>query len=99
MLQDFPVRIESRPRVALFAYDNATFVVESYRDAPEAVTIALKGAGRRLVDLSTGQAVVTAPQAQPQPAEPGRRARVAPDESRFTATIQPHAYQVFRIQG
>lgn len=94
LMQDFPVRIESQSRVALFAYDNSTFVVESYRDAPEAVTIALKGAGRRLTNLSTGQVVAPAAEEAQRPA---RRSRGAPEETRFETTIQPHSYQVFRI--
>ena len=92
---DFPVRIESQSRVALFAYDNDAFVVESYRATPEPVIIALPGAGRRLRDLSTGEAVpALAPVVDPHP----RRADLARPETRFAVTVAPHSYQVFKLE-
>jgi hypothetical protein len=100
LMADFPVRIESQSRVALFAYDNSTFVVESFRDAPETVTIAVAGAGRRLTNLSTGQAVAATTTNEGEDGRRVYRARLpGPDRTRFTATIQPHSYQVFRAEN
>ena len=39
VLGDFPVRMEGPNKVSLFAYDNHTFVVESYLDHPATVTV------------------------------------------------------------
>jgi hypothetical protein len=39
IMGDFPVRIEARAQVSLFAYDNGTFIVESFRDQPADVRI------------------------------------------------------------
>jgi hypothetical protein len=86
----------------MFAYDNGTFVVESFRDAPETVTIVANGLGRKVMDLSTGQPaalVAGAAAAPPTPLSPARRARPAPQETRFTVTIAPHSYQVFRLEN
>ncbi len=52
--QDFPVRIEAPSRVALFAYDNDTFVVESFLPQEADVRIAVAGEGRHLRNLTTG---------------------------------------------
>jgi hypothetical protein len=99
--EDFPVRIESQSRVALFAYDNGTFVVESYRDAPEPVTIAVEGAGKRLTDLSTDQPVSAL--ASAEEGHPGGRFYKArqpgPERTEFKVTIAPHSYQVFKVEN
>jgi hypothetical protein len=55
--RDFPVRLDAPDRVSLFAYDNGTFVVQSFRDDDTAVNLSLLGEGVRLRDLSSGKLV------------------------------------------
>jgi hypothetical protein len=55
--QDLPVRIDSPPQVSLFAYDNDTFVIQSFRADDASVTIR-PGAGHGTVyDAVSGKAV------------------------------------------
>src|SRR5262249_21868089 len=40
---DFPVRIDAPSGVSLFAYDNGTFVIESFRHEPTDVRVSIAG--------------------------------------------------------
>jgi hypothetical protein len=93
---DFPVRIDSDPHVSLFAYDNGTFVVESFRATPSQVNLQVSGAGKKLRDLLTGEALVPT---APRPAAPLRRQVIEPPMSEFPVTIEPHSFRVFQIEG
>ncbi|MBB6249469.1 hypothetical protein [Nitrospirillum iridis] len=94
--RDFPVRLDSPDHVSLFAYDNGTFVVESFRDQPVTVTLSLLGQGVHLRNLSTDQAVASAA-VDAKAADRWKRDGV-PARTDFAATVQPHSYQVFKIE-
>jgi hypothetical protein len=91
---DFPVRIESEPHVSLFAYDNGTFVVQSFRSEPTTVTVVLPGAGKTLADLSSGTAL---PGHGPAPPPATRRVAPLPPQTRFEVSLPPHSFRAFRI--
>src|ERR1019366_10771986 len=57
LLNDFPVSIDAPSKVALCAYDNQAFVVESYLDAPATVTVSISGIGTQLRDLTNGKLI------------------------------------------
>ncbi|HJT23490.1 MAG TPA: hypothetical protein VJ873_02885, partial [bacterium] len=59
--EDFPVRIDSPAQVALFAYDNNSFVVESFRAEPCDVTITLPGADGKVKDAVTNESLTPLP--------------------------------------
>ncbi|QNQ07623.1 hypothetical protein H3Z74_12375 [Sphingomonas alpina] len=85
---DMPVMIEAPAHVSLFAYDNDTFVVQSFRG--ETTPVAVHAAGRQLVELPSGTIVsATAPIAG--------SATAAPDRADFALTLPPHSFRVFRI--
>jgi hypothetical protein len=79
-MSDLPVRVESPAQVALFLYDNDSFIVESFQQQGSQVTIVTDPRITRLRDLRSGQ--VLAGQA--------RGARMT-----FDTPIQPHSYRVF----
>ncbi len=86
---DLPVRVDAPAQVALFAYDNDTVIVESFR--PEVTDIALIGragvTGMR--DLLTGDELE---------GEPVLDWRGEPTgTTRFPAQIGPHMFRVFRF--
>jgi hypothetical protein len=90
------LRIDSPPQVSLFAYDNSTFVIESFRADDAAVTIHLPAADKTVRDAVNGKAFeVAAPQAVAQ----SRGRYAAPAETRVAVTIPPHSYRVFRIDN
>lgn len=89
LMGDFPVRIEAPAKVSLFAYDNGTFIVESFRDQPVDVTILLP-AGSAMNNLVTGNRLTELPSAK-GPQETAN----APRLSAYGVKVQPHSYQVF----
>lgn len=97
VLGDLFVRMDGPGEVALFAYDNDTFVVQSFRDAPAEVRLSLTGQPARLKNLVTGAAV------EPKPDAPVDRRRRSADEGpprrEFDVTLQPHSYAVFAAEG
>ena len=94
--QDFPVRIESPPEVALYAYDNGAFVVESFRRDDSEVTVSVVGEHVKLKNAMTGEA----PKELVQTADPGETRRLrdglaGPARTRFKIAVPPHSYLVF----
>ena len=77
-----PVRIDSPNPVSLFAYDNGTFIVESFMAQPAVVTVTVPGVNAKLRNLLTG--------ATPTGTNSG-------SESQFSVEIEPHSYQVFEV--
>jgi hypothetical protein len=92
LLAKFPLRIDAPARVSLFAYDNRTLIVESYRASPATVRIFVKSGASRLEDLVSGQAVLPSPDITPGPA-PGEGG-----ERSFIVRLAPHSYRAFAIQ-
>ena len=95
--RDFPVQLDAPPLVSLFAYDNDTFVVESFKAGTAEVNISIAGANMKLRDVTTGKLV--AMQKPPKVApDPRRRAYQEPSRTVFPVKIAPHSYQVYKIE-
>ena len=94
VMRGFPVRLDGPAQVALFAYDNHTFIVESYLPAETDVKVSLTGNFTRLKNLVTGE--VLAGQAPTQ----GRGRWRDVEESRMTFNLHlpPHSYAVFAAE-
>ena len=92
LLERFALRIDAPALVSLFAYDNRSFVVESYRDAPATVRVFVKGAAAKLQDLASGQTVLPSPQVSPG-AAPGEG-----HETSFLVRLPPHSFRAFAIR-
>lgn len=87
-------RFEGPAKIALFEYDNRTFVVQSFLDAPSQAVVALSGEASAVRDLTTGE--VIKPEAQP-PRD--RRWPVIDPRTRFTLRLPPHSYRAFAVEG
>jgi hypothetical protein len=81
VMSDFPVRVDGPAQVALFAYDNNTFIVESYLPTETEVKISTAGEFGKLRNLVTGEII-----------ESGNRNR---GMNRFQVKLSPHSYAVF----
>jgi hypothetical protein len=57
VLRGFPVRVDGPSQIALFAYDNNTFIVESFLPGETDVKISVPGDFTRLKNLSTGEII------------------------------------------
>lgn len=90
-----PVRVHSPAGVALFTYDNGSFIVQSFRDEPATITISLSGQSAVLLD-QLGAAVPPSP----LPIDPGAPGASLKDDPRteYSVTILPHSFQVYRRQ-
>jgi hypothetical protein len=92
VLRGFPVRLDGPGQVALFAYDNNAFIVESYLAGQTDVKISLTGDFSKLTNLVTGEIVTR------QPAEPNRDHRARNQNSSpatFLVRVPPHSYFAF----
>ena len=91
VMGDFPVRIEAPAKVSLFAYDNGSFIIESFRDEPAAVTL-LVPQGSSVTNLVTGERLTEATGGQPPQDANARHG------SGFKVEVQPHSYMVFTVK-
>lgn len=96
---DLPMQLEGPSQVSLMEYDNGTFVVESYRNAPVSIRISTAGADKQIRNLVTNEVVSAS--APPQPTIIGfhNSAPAGPPRSSFELTILPHSYQAFAIEA
>jgi hypothetical protein len=95
IMRGFPVRLDGPAQVALFPYDNQTFVVESYLPMETDVKISVTGDAMHLKNLVTGEEVT----GKAPPERPFWQ-RQNDDEKRntFTVHLAPHSYEVFKIE-
>ena len=96
LMQGFPVRLDGPSHVALFAYDNRTFIAENYRDTEAAVRIGVTGNSTQLRNLVTGE---TIPRQAAAGFGFGRGGRGGLESrTEFTIHLQPHSYAAFAIE-
>jgi hypothetical protein len=94
VLRDFPVIADAPAQTSLFAYDNHSFIIESYLPTPSYVTLEVAGGFTHLRDLQTGQILT----GRPRPANFGpstrpNRAPTGPPRQFFTIQLAPHSYE------
>ncbi|MDR3219287.1 MAG: hypothetical protein LBU22_10020 [Dysgonamonadaceae bacterium] len=104
--KDIDVRIEAPVKVSLFAYDNGTFIVESFRDEPVTIKIITGRDVEKLTDLVANTVYEKLPSPRPAFAFPAGMelpegfdmSAFIPggNTSSFRVTIPPHSYKVFK---
>ena len=80
LCRDLYVRLEAPSQVSLFTYDNDTFIVESFREASDAVRLVCDRRIAKLRDLVTGRELVGQPRG---------------DRMVFDTVVRPGAYSVY----
>jgi len=98
-MQDFPVRLDAPDLVSMFAYDNGTFIAESFRNTPAAAKIIVPRLGAKVRDVATGKLLAAEPPAKPIIAPGGWRRIEPPKQTVFPVSLEPHSYKVYRIEG
>ncbi len=88
VMGDFPVSIDAPGKVSLMAYDNNTFVVESFRDEPVKATVTAEGTLARIRDLTSGAEVDGSPVAL-------WRGRPTTPRTTFQIEVPPHSFVAF----
>ncbi|HZI32469.1 MAG TPA: hypothetical protein VFF11_09005, partial [Candidatus Binatia bacterium] len=93
VMRGFPVRVDGSAQVALFAYDNGTFIVQNFSATAADVKISTLGNGTRLKNLVTGEIL----NGELPPVRPPweRQRENVERRATFTAHLQPHSYAVF----
>lgn len=79
----YPVSLDAGAKVALFTYDNDTFVVESFLPYPEDVKITIDRPGAKLLDLISGKVIEGNP---------------IGNTVEFLVNLQQASYKAFRIE-
>lgn len=88
ILSGFPFILDAPSKVSLFAYDNHTFVVESFLDTPTEVIVNPSGASQRIRNLATGEQIDGKAAANPH--GPRRASSIG-----FHITLEPHSFLAF----
>lgn len=92
LLDGFPILVDAPSKVALFAYDNNTFVVESYLDESTQATVSTLGLATHLRNLATGELIeLKAPATRTSQ----RRHGSQPPHSEFQIVLPPHSFAAF----
>lgn len=100
LLADFPVRIDAPALVSLFAYDNGTLAVESFRDAASTSTVIVPGANVKLRDLKSGQLIAAKAPPKPPALESRRRRgqQAEPPTTMFPIALEAHSWRTYKIE-
>jgi len=86
LLAGFPFTIDAPAKVSLFAYDNQSFVLESYLDTPTTVVVsAATGPATHLRNLTTGEVI------EGKPAAPNYGSRHQA-RAEFRISLLPHSF-------
>jgi hypothetical protein len=104
IMTGFPVKLDGPSKVALFAYDNNTFIVESYLPTETDVRISLTGSSTKIRNLVTSEIIT----GQQQAAAGGRGGRGGGGGGRggggnnprltFNVHLLPHSYAAFAAE-
>ena len=96
--EGLPVQLDGPSQVSLFTYDNGTFVLESFRGESEAVDVSVRGPGKHLRNLATGE-TLEAIAASGAASNPHRRVVAdQPPRTHFAVTLLPHSYAAFAVE-
>jgi hypothetical protein len=93
LMEGFPVRLDGPSQVALFAYDNRTFILESFLPSEADVTVRTLGTAAKLRDIVSGEVIAGQPPETPKRWQKREEPRVS-----FAVHLQPHSYRVFAIE-
>jgi hypothetical protein len=91
VMREFPVRVDGPSQVALFAYDNNTFIVESYLPIETDVTVSVAGEFTKLRNLVTGAEITAETSGEGRWQSGGERVS-------FHVTLLPHSYSAFAAE-
>lgn len=91
LTEDINLRIEGPSKVSLFAYDNKTFIIESFLPEEIKVKVDVGIKSGKITDLLSGKEIYL----NPEKSEYIWR-RTPKPESSFETKIKPHSFRVFR---
>jgi hypothetical protein len=93
VMAGFPVRLDGPAQVALYAYDNHTFIVESYLPAETDVRVGVTGDATTLRNLVDGSLLKST-----TPPDGSGGNRTGERRRTFNVHLLPHSYAVFAAE-
>ena len=91
---DFKIRLEGPSQVALFVYDNDTFIVESFRHEPVDVNIVADSKIGKLHDVVSGEELT----GEVLASRPRWGGSAAPEKMAFGLKLKAHSFRVFKCE-
>jgi hypothetical protein len=98
VMKGFFVRIDGPSQVSLFAYDNNTFVAESFLPSTATVKVTVDGEYSALRNLETGEIIQSYVPDVPKSPWRRRGGPEAPKKSHFLVSLMPHSYAAFAVE-
>ncbi len=90
--QDINVRLEGKSQISLFAYDNSTFIIESFLLEKTTVKVIARSNANSMRDILSGEILT---------GQSGRDSHIFGRESgevsTFEVALKPHSYRVFKF--
>ncbi len=83
LMKNFYVTVKSPSKISLFAYDNNTFIVHSFKDHGASIQIVLDKKFKNLVEIQSNREI---------------QGRIEGNNTVFDSYIWPHSYQVFKAE-
>jgi len=96
VLRGFPARLDGPAQVALFPYDNGTYIVENFSGTAADVKLSTLGTGAKLTNLVTGE---TLEGRLPAPHNWTWQTETSEDRVAFAVHLPPHSYVVLAAEG
>jgi hypothetical protein len=96
VMRGFPVRLDGPAQVALFDYDNGTFIVENYSATATDVKISTLGNATKLTNLLNGETLTGK---LPPPHGWNWRNENIEDRVSFGTHLPPHSHAVFSLES
>jgi hypothetical protein len=97
LLRDSFVRVESPGDVSLFAYDNNTFIVESFLSDNVDVRLSLDSKFTKIQDLITGEEIASQPAAKGFGGFGGFGGGGGGNRVSYPVQLKPHSFRVFGV--
>lgn len=91
--KDVAVRIEAPSKVSVFAYDNGTFIVESFLDTPVTIQVITSDKVKSLKNLIDGADLSPV---KKEIRDVTARRRIMETSHSYSITLMPHSYKVFK---
>ncbi len=98
VMKGFFVRIDGSSQVSLFAYDNSTFVAESFLPGQTVVRVTVDGEYSKLRNLETGELIASYVPEPPKTPRRHRAGQEASKKSHFLVPLMPHSYAAFAVE-
>ena len=89
-----PVQIEGVSQVSLYAYDNNTFIIESFLDKETEIKVVTPKPFTKITDMNTGQSFTG------ESRKPGLSyiEKNRKEKNVYPVVVKPHSFRVFRIE-